>query len=200
MAVYPQVLEDLIGEFCRLPGIGRRTAERMAFYILESSGDYAKNLARLIVEVKKMIKPCRLCNNFSLEDVCSVCRDPSRNRKIVCVVEHPQDVFSIEKSGVFKGVYYVLLGGIEPLEGRGPEQVNLRNLENRLEKNEIEEIIIATGSDSQGRATAVFLRDKLAKYRVRIYRIGLGLPLGRQIEHTDSATLKEAFLERKSFF
>ena len=182
-----------------MPGIGRRSAERMAFYVLESSSDYSRRLSSLILEAKKVIKPCRICNNFSLEDICLVCKDPSRNKKIVCIVEHPQDVISIEKAGIFKGVYYVLLGGISPLEGKGPEQIDLRRLENRLAKGEIEEVIIATGSDSQGQATAVFLKSRLAGYKVRVYRIGLGLPLGRQIEHTDSATLKEAFLERKSF-
>ena len=179
-----------------MPGIGRRSAERMAFYILESGSDYSKSLASLIMEAKKVIKPCRVCNNFSLEDICSVCKNPSRDKKTVCIVEHPQDVISIEKAGIFKGVYYVLLGGISPLEGRGPEHIDLRSLENRLAKGEIEEVIIATGSDSQGQATAVFLKGRLAGYKAKIYRIGLGLPLGRQIEHTDSATLIEAFLER----
>jgi len=197
--MYPSILEKLIEGLSRLPGVGRRSAERMALYILESSNEYANSLSELILNAKKAVRPCKICNNFSLNDICSICKDQSRDKSMVCIVEHPKDIISIERSGIFKGTYYVLLGGISPLDGRGPNDINLKSLENTLSQGIVKEVIIATDSDNEGQITAVFLKEKLAKYKVKLYRIGLGLPLGRQIEHTDSATIKESFLEKKNF-
>ncbi len=197
MGAYPQILEDLIEVLSFLPGIGRRSAERIALYILESPPDKVRKLSNLISEVRERIRPCSICHNFSIEEVCSICKNPSRDKSLVCIVEYPKDVLALEKTGAFKGVYYVLLGSVSPIEGRGPESIDLGKLINRINKGEVKEIIIATDSDSEGEATAVFLRDVLSKFNIKLSRIGIGLPLGSQIEYTDSATLSKALQERK---
>lgn len=198
MGVYPDILEDLIEALSRLPGIGKRSAERIAFYILEAPVDRVKNLSHLISKAKDKIKPCGICNNFSTEEVCSICKNTRRDKSLVCIVEYPKDVLALEKAAVFKGVYYVLLGSIAPLEGRGTESLDLRKLINRINKGQIKEVIIATDSDAEGETTAVFLKDILSKHNIKISRIGIGLPIGAQIEYTDSATLGKALNERKS--
>lgn len=198
MATYPSILEDLIESLSFLPGIGRRSAERIALYILESPLEKTKKLSNLILQVREKIKPCPICHNFSTEGICSICSNPSRDKSLVCIVEYPKDVLALEKTGVYKGVYYVLLGSISPIEGRGPDSIDLGKLINRVNKKEVKEIIIATDSDAEGEATAVFLKEALSKFEVKISRIGLGLPLGSQIEYTDSATLAKALQERKS--
>ncbi|RKY34883.1 MAG: recombination protein RecR [Candidatus Duberdicusella sinuisediminis] len=197
MSSYPQILEDLIASLSYLPGIGRRSAERIALYILEADLDKVKKLSELILGVREKIKPCSVCHNFSTGELCSICKNPSRDKSLVCVVEYPKDVLALEKAGVFKGVYYVLLGSISPIEGRGPESIDLSRLINRINKGEVKEVIIATDSDAEGEATAVFLRDVLSKFNIRLSRIGIGLPLGSQIEYADSATLGKALQERK---
>jgi len=191
-------LERLIEALSFLPGIGRRSAERIALYILEAHPDKVKNLPSLISQVREKIKPCNICNNFSTDDVCSVCRNPQRDKSLVCIVEYPKDVLALEKTAVYKGVYYVLLGSISPLEGRGPGSIDLGRLINRINRGEIKEVIIATDSDADGEATAVFLKDILSKFNIKVSRIGIGLPIGSQIEYTDSATLGKALQERKS--
>lgn len=198
MSVYPEALEQLIEALGYLPGIGRRSAERIALYILEAPQDKVKNLSQFISQAKENIKPCSICNNFSTDELCPICKNAQREKSIVCIVEYPKDVLALEKAAVHKGVYFVLLGSIAPLEGRGPETIDLRKLINRIKKGEIKEVIIATDSDSEGEATAVFLRDILSKYNIKVSRIGIGLPLGSQIEFTDSATLGKALEERKS--
>ena len=198
MGVYPEVLEKLIEALGFLPGIGRRSAERIAFYLLEAPLDKVKNLSHYISQVKENIKPCNICNNFSTEELCPICKNVQRDKSVVCIVEYPKDVLALEKAAVYKGVYFVLLGSIAPLEGRGPESIDLRKLVNRIQNDQIKEVIIATDSDSEGEATAVFLRDILSKFNIKISRIGIGLPLGSQIEFADSATLGKALEERKS--
>jgi len=197
MSAYPEVLEHLIEALSFLPGIGRRSAERIALYILESSPDKVKMLSSLIAEAKEKIKPCRICNNFSTGGLCPVCSSSKRDNSLVCIVEYPKDVLAFEKTGQFHGVYYVLLGAIVPLEGKGTDSLDLGKLINRIKSGEIKEIVIATDSDSEGETTAVFLKEVLSKFEVKISRIGIGLPLGAQIEYTDSATLGKALQERK---
>ncbi len=197
MGVYPEVLEKLIDALSFLPGVGRRSAERIAFYLVESRNGFSEGLSELIRKTRSVIKPCTLCNNFSLEPICALCRDSKRDKSVVCVVEHPRDILAIERTGVFQGLYFVLLGGISPLEGRTPEAMDVRMLENRIAKGEIKELVIATGSDNEGQLTALFLKDKFSQYAMKMSRIALGIPLGRQIEHTDVATLKESFCSRK---
>ena len=197
MNSFPKELEELIKNLSEFPGIGRRSAERIAFHILKMEKNKVEKLSQLITKVHKYIKPCKICNNFSTQEICSICSDPKRNKEIVCIVEEPKDILAIEKTSHYKGVYYALLGSISPLEGIGPENLNIRKLINRLEKGEIKEVIISTDSDTEGELTAQFLIEKISPYKVKIYRIGIGIPLGTQIEYIDSATLKRAFIEKK---
>ncbi len=199
MSAYPEVLEHLIEALSFLPGIGRRSAERIALHILESSPDKVKMLSSLIAEAKEKIKPCRVCSNFSTDGLCPICGSSKRDKSLVCIVEYPKDVLAFEKTGRFHGVYYVLLGAIAPLEGKGTDSLDLGKLINRIKSGEVKEVIIATDSDSEGETTAVFLKEILSKFEVKVSRIGIGLPLGAQIEYTDSATLGKALQERKLF-
>ena len=198
MSSFPKELEDLIERLTRFPGVGKRSAERIAFYILKMEETDARNLARRILQVHEHIKPCALCNNFSTQEVCSICANPKRDRAIVCVVEEPKDLLAIEKTSQYRGTYYVLLGSISPLEGLGPETLSTQKLLNRVEKGEVREVIISTDPDNEGELTAQYLIEKLSKYDLKIYRIGIGVPLGTQIEYIDSATLGRALLERKA--
>ena len=197
MGAYPEILEQLVDALTHLPGIGRRSAERIALHILEASPDRVGELSTLISQVKDKIKPCSVCHNFSSQELCSICSNPRRDKSLVCIVEYPKDVLALEKTG-FKGVYYVLLGSVAPLEGRGPESIDLGKLVNRIKAGEVKEVIIATDSDSEGEATALFLKGIFSKFDIVVSRIGIGLPIGSQIEYTDSATLGKAIQERKS--
>ena len=194
----PKVLHDLIEDLARFPGVGKRSAERMAFYILKMPAANAEKLARGIMGLRKQIKPCVVCNNFSMEEVCSICSDPRRDKETVCVVEEPKDILAIEKTGLYKGMYYVLLGSISPLEGIGPDQVNIRKFINRIERGEIKEVIISTDPDNDGELTAQFLIESMSPYKIKMYRIAIGIPLGTQIEYIDSATLGQALVDRKA--
>ncbi len=197
MSSFPKIFEDLIERLTKLPGVGRRSAERIAFHILKMPEEEAKELAKRIYEVHKIIKPCKLCNNFSTQEVCSICSNPKRVKDVVCIVEEPKDVLAIEKTSQYNGVYYVLLGAISPLEGIGPDDLSIRKLINRLERGEIKEVIISTDPDNEGELTAQFLIEKISKFKVKIYRIGIGIPLGTQIEYIDSATLGRALLDKR---
>jgi recombination protein RecR len=198
MSSFPKIFFDLVEIISRFPGIGKRSAERIAFFILKMKPDEVKQLTTKIEEVYQYIKPCRICNNFSTQEVCSICSNSSRDKSIVCIVEEPKDILAIEKTSQYRGVYYVLLGSISPLEGITEEELNLRKLLNRLERKEIKEIIIATDPDNEGELTAQFLIEKISPYKVKIYRIAIGIPLGTQIEYIDSATLGKAILEKKA--
>ncbi len=199
MGAYPEILEQLINELSFLPGIGRRSAERIALYLLETPAERVKVLSEILSSIRDKIKPCKICNNFSTEDLCPVCANSKRDKSIVCIVEYPKDVIALEKSGIYRGVYYVLLGSIAPLEGRQIDSINIQPLINRIEKGEIQEVIIATDSDSEGEATAVFLKESFSRFNVKVSRIGIGLPIGSQIEFTDSATLGKALEDRRPF-
>ncbi|MBU2504266.1 MAG: recombination mediator RecR [Candidatus Omnitrophica bacterium] len=195
---FPKIFNDLVRSLSRFPGVGRRSAERMAFYILKMKPEETKELSRNIEEVCHCIKPCKLCNNFSTGDVCSVCVDPKRDKGVICIVEEPKDVLAIEKTSQYRGLYYVLLGSISPLEGVNEEDLNIRKLINRLGSGEIKEVIISTDPDNDGELTAQFLIQKLSLCKAKIYRIAMGVPLGTQIEYIDSATLGRALLEKRA--
>ncbi len=198
MSSFPKELNDLIERLSRFPGVGKRSAERIAFYILKMDEEDARNLARRILESHKRIRPCSVCNNFSTEDTCAICANPRRNREIVCVVEEPKDVLAIEKTSLYNGIYYVLLGSISPLEGLGPDTLSIAKLVNRAAKGEVQEVIIATDPDNEGELTAQYLIEQLSRFKIKIYRIGIGVPLGTQIEYIDSATLGRALSERRA--
>ncbi len=195
---FSRIFNELVKSFSRFPGVGRRSAERIVFHILKMNPREVKDLTEKMEEIHNHIKPCKMCNNFSTKDICSICADYKREKDVICVVEEPKDIMAIEKTSHYKGLYYVLLGSISPLEGIGIEDLNLQKLINRIEKEEIKEVIISTDPDNEGELTAQFLIQKLSPYKLKIYRISIGVPLGTQIEYIDSATLGKALLERKA--
>lgn len=195
---FPKIFNDLVKSFSQFPGVGRRSAERIVFYLLKMKPEEVKDLGAKMEEIHKHIKPCHLCNNFSTKDVCSICADHRRDKEAICIVEEPKDIMAIEKTARYNGLYYVLLGSISPVEGINPEDLNLQKLKNRIEKGEIKEVIIATDPDNEGELTAQYLIQELSAYKVKMYRIAIGIPLGTQIEYIDSATLGKALTERKA--
>lgn len=195
---FPKIFNELVNALASLPGVGKRSAERMAFYILKMPPQQAKDLATKIEGTHRYIKPCKLCNSFSTKELCAICSDPGRERDVVCIVEEPKDVLAIEKTSQYKGLYYVLLGALSPLEGVNEEDLNIRKLIQRIEKGEIKEVIISTDPDNDGELTAQFLIEQISPYKVKIYRLSIGIPLGTQIEYIDSATLGKALLDKKA--
>lgn len=191
------VISRLVGELSRLPGIGRKTAERLAYYILKENEQFAQNLARAILEVKQRVKFCSVCGNMTEIDPCGICTDPRRNRKTVCVVEEPKDIWAIEKSGAYIGVYHVLMGALSPLDGIGPEKLRIHELLQRVQKGEVEEVIIATDPNIEGDATAIYLSKLLKPLNVAVTRIASGLPVGGDLEYADAVTLSKALSGRR---
>jgi len=198
MSSFSKIFNELVKGLSCFPGVGRRSAERMVFHILKMQPDQIKELAGKMEEIHNYIKPCKMCNNFSTKDICSICSSAKREKDVICVVEEPKDIMAIEKTSRYNGLYHCLLGSISPMEGIGGEDLNLKKLINRVEQGEIKEIIISTDPDNDGELTAQFVVQKLSGYKVKIYRIAIGIPLGAQIEYIDSATLGKAFMERKA--
>jgi len=198
MSSYIESIEKLIDKLIKFPGIGRRSAERIVSYLLGATPEEAKELAEAILKVKENVRFCRTCNNLSEQEFCSICRNPKRNRNILCVVERPNDVASIEKTATFDGLYHVLMGAIAPLEGRGPDDLKIDSLLNRIKQENIQEVILATDSDIEGEATALYLTKLIKPTGVRLSRIGLGLPVGYNLEYADSATLSKALESRRA--
>ena len=173
-------ITKLIGLLSRLPGIGRKTAERLAYHVLKENDAFGQSLARAILEMKERVRFCSICGNLTEEDPCSVCRNADRNRRLICVVEEAKDIWSIEKIGTYKGVYHVLMGALSPLDGIGPE-----------------EVIIATDPNVEGDATALYLSRLLKPLGVQVTRIASGLPVGGDLEYADSLTLSRALMGRR---
>ena len=197
MASYTESIEKLIDALVKLPGIGRRSAERVVSYILGASREEIKNLAEAMNRVKENVRFCTVCHNLSEEDLCSICKDARRHADIVCVVEKPGDVTAIEKSGSYQGVYHVLLGAISPLEGRGPSDLKIESLLARIRANNIKEVIIATDADTEGETTAMYLTKVIKPLGVNLSRIGLGLPMGSNLEYADASTLSKSLESRR---
>ena len=196
---YPESLDRLSRELSRLPGIGKKTAFRLAFGILRYTPEEAANLAEAIRQVKERIHQCNICHGFTDLGTCSVCSNQMRNQRLICVVEQPNNVFQIERSRVYQGVYHVLLGALSPLEGIGPDQLQIRSLRKRLEKDGADELILATNPTVQGEATAGFLQSELAHLVPQITRLARGLPAGGDLEYVDEITLQEAFSGRRGW-
>ncbi len=196
---YPESLDRLSRELSRLPGIGKKTALRLAFGILRYTPEEAGNLAEAIRQVKERIHQCNICHGFTDLGTCSVCSNQMRNQRLICVVEQPNNVFQIERSRVYQGVYHVLLGALSPLEGIGPDQLQIRSLRKRLEKDGADELILATNPTVQGEATAGFLQSELADLVPQITRLARGLPAGGDLEYVDEITLQEAFSGRRGW-
>ena len=190
-------ISQLIAEFSKLPGIGRKTAERLAYYIFKEKKEDARRLAEAIMAVKEKIGFCKICYNYAEGDICDICSDPSRDRKTICVVEEPRDVWALENAGSYKGLYHVLLGVISPLDGVGPDDLKIRELLKRLEGEEVEEVIIATSPTVEGDATAIYLSKLIKPLGIKVTRIASGLPAGGEIEYADSVTLAKALQGRR---
>ena len=190
-------IEKLIEQLMKLPGIGRRSAQRIVFHILDAAKEEVVLLAEAISNVKATVRFCSICNNFSETEICGICSDGKRDKKIVCVVESPKDVENIERSGTFHGTYHVLLGAISPLEGRGPHDLKVDGLINRVKGGSILEVVIATDSDTEGEATAIYLTKLIRPLGVKVMRIGIGLPVGSNLEYADPATLARAIEGRR---
>jgi recombination protein RecR len=197
MTIYAKPIDHLIEALTRLPGIGRKTASRLAFHILRSSPSEAQQLARAILDVKERIRLCSVCFNLTDEDPCRVCQDERRNRELLCVVEGPNDLIAIENTGDFNGRYHVLHGTISPLEGIGPDHLKIRELLERLEKEEVSEVILATNPTVEGGATALYLSNVIKPFSIRVTRIAFGIPMGSEIEYSDGMTLSKALEGRR---
>ena len=197
MPGYTKSIENLIAEFSKLPGIGPRSAERIVHHLLRSSPANARSLAAAILEVKEKIRHCRVCNNLSERELCSICDDERRDRNLLCIVEESKDVTLLEKVASFKGVYHVLLGALSPLDNIGPEDLKIGQLIGRIKQNSFREVIIATNFDNEGELTALFLAKLLKPLKVKTTRIAYGIPLGSNLEYTDEVTLARALEGRR---
>lgn len=189
---YARSMQSLIKEFSKMPGIGTQTAERLTFYVLKLPQQDAERLSQSILKVKSTIRFCKICNNLSEDEVCLICHDESRDRSVICVVEEPNDVSAIEKTGKFNGVYHVLLGRLSPLDGIGPEALKIKELVERVRKGKIKEVIIATNSDTEGETTALYIAKLFKPYRLKITRLAYGIPVGSDLKYADQATLMKA--------
>jgi recombination protein RecR len=192
-------MSRLIDEFENLPGIGRKSAERLAHFILMCPPERALGLAEAIRTVKTTVRPCSICYNLTEGEICHICADPRRDAHVVCVVEQPRDLISLESSGAFQGVYHVLQGRISPLEGMGPEQLTIDALQRRIRKNGVREVVMATNPTVEGDGTALFISNLLADDAVKITRLARGIPSGSVLEFANSEMLADALRGRQSF-
>ncbi len=197
MKYYAKPLSRLIAELSRLPGIGGKTAQRLAFHILSMDEKEAKNLAEAIVDAKTNMKYCSVCGNLTDTDPCAICSDPARNRNVICVVETPKDVVAMERIKEFTGLYHVLHGAISPMEGIGPEDINLKQLIVRLQQEDVDEIILATNPNIEGEATAMYIARLIKPSGIRVSRIAHGIPVGGDLEYADEVTLLKAVEGRR---
>ena len=193
----PASLQNLVDQFKRLPGVGAKSAQRLAFHVLKTPREDAERLCDAIRDVKDRVTYCTVCNNFTDVDPCVYCADPARDHRLVCVVEEPQNVNVIEKTGGFRGVYHVLLGALSPLQGVGPDDLKIKGLLTRIESDQVEEIILATNPTVEGEATAIYLARLLKPLGVRVTRIATGIPVGSDLEYADELTMGKAMEGRR---
>lgn len=192
-------LEKLIEEFSKLPGIGKKTAQRMAFHILKSRKEEAEALAQALLDVKEKVNYCSVCFNITEEDPCTICKDPKRERSLICVVEEPNDVLALEKTNHYKGLFHVLGGVLSPLDGIGPDDLKVKELVSRLKGKEVREVILATNPNTEGEATAIYIAKLIKPLTVKVTRIARGLPAGGDLEYADQVTLANAIEGRIEF-
>jgi len=196
MSYYPASIQNLIKHIAKLPGIGEKTAERLAMHILRGSRQEAEQLAQSILNVKDKVKFCVRCFALSDGELCRLCSDPARDPALLCVVEQPADMVAVEKSGAFGGMYHILSGALSPMNGIGPENIRIRELTARVEKDQVKEVVLATSTNVEGEATASYIARILAKYPVKITRIASGVPMGGDLKYVDQVTLKRALETR----
>ncbi|MEY4554223.1 MAG: hypothetical protein RL197_650 [Actinomycetota bacterium] len=195
--MYEGVVQELIDELGRLPGVGPKSAQRIAFHLLQTEDDLAERLAKVLIEVKERVRFCEICGNVSEQEKCNICRDERRSRTSICVVEESKDVQAIERTREFRGLYHVLGGAISPIEGIGPDQLRIKELMTRLSDPNIQEVIIATDPNLEGEATATYLSRMLASLGITVTRLASGLPVGGDLEYADEVTLGRAFSGRR---
>lgn len=195
---YTPPIQTLIDEMGKLPGIGPRSAQRIAMHIVKSSADDAARLSRAIVDARSKVRYCQRCFNLAESDLCAICSDGRRTGELICVVEDPRDIVAIEKTGEFRGRYHVLLGALDPLQGVGPEQLKIRELLLRLDPENVEEVIVCTNPNTEGEVTAMYIARLLKPLEVKVTRIASGLPVGGDLEYADEITLGRAFEGRRS--
>jgi len=196
--MYEGVVQELIDELSRLPGVGPKSAQRIAFHLLQTEDDQAKKLAEVLLEVKERVRFCDTCGNVAEDAECNICKDPRRHRTAICVVEESKDVQAIERTREFRGLYHVLGGAISPIEGIGPDNLRIKELMMRLSNPEIQEVIIATDPNLEGEATATYLSRMLVPLGITISRLASGLPVGGDLEYADEVTLGRAFEGRRT--
>ncbi len=195
MEVYIEPIGRLINEFSKLPGVGKKSAQRYAYKVINMTESEAQEFAAAILNVKKKVKYCKVCGNFTEEDECDICKQ--RDGRVICVVKEPKDVIALEKLHEYKGVYHVLHGVINPMEGVGPNDIRIRELLARIGAGGVDEVILATNPDVEGDATAMYIAKLVKPLGVKVTRLSRGIPIGSEIEYTDDVTLSRAFVERK---
>ncbi len=196
MSHYPSSILKLIENFSKLPGIGEKTAERLAMHVLRAPRSEAEQLSRSIKGIKEKIRLCSMCFAFSDADICNICSDQKRTPSILCVVEQPPDMVAIEKSGSFAGLYHILQGVLSPMNGVGPDSVRIKELISRIAQGKIKEVILATSTNVEGEATAAYIAERLENYQVKVTRIASGVPMGGDLKYVDQVTLKRAMETR----
>jgi recombination protein RecR len=196
MSHYPASVLKLIKNLSRLPGIGEKTAERLAMYILRAPRREAEQLSHSIIEIKEKVRLCSTCFALSDTGVCNICSDPTRTVSILCVVEQPADMVAIEKSGSFNGLYHILEGALSPMDGIGPDNIRIKELVSRISQGKIKEVVLATNTNIEGETTAAYIAEQLENYAVKITRIASGVPIGGDLKYVDQVTLKKAMETR----
>ncbi len=194
-----ETIQKLIEEFSKLPGIGRKTAQRMAFYILKGKKEEAEALAQAVLDVKEKVHYCSVCFNITEEDPCSICKDEKRDRSLICVVEEANDVVALEKTNQYRGLFHVLGGVLSPLDGIGPDDLKIKELLSRLKGKQVKEVILATNPNTEGEATAIYIAKLVKPLSVKVTRIARGLPAGGDLEYADQVTLANALEGRIEF-
>jgi len=197
MQYFPAPVEDLIDCFARLPGIGRKTAQRLAFHLLSAPGEEAEQFAEAITAARNKVSFCKCCQNLTVGETCPICSSPSRDTGTICVVSDPKDVAAIERTAEYKGLYHVLHGVISPMNHIGPDAIRIKELLTRVAENEVREIILATDPDTEGEATALYISRLLRGFDVRVTRLAYGIPIGGHLEFTDELTLGRAIEGRR---
>ncbi len=192
MSHYPSSIQKLIENFSKLPGIGEKTAERLAMHVLRAPRNEAEQLSRSIQGIKEKVRLCSMCFAFSDADICNICSDQRRTSSILCVVEQPPDMVAIEKSGSFAGLYHILQGVLSPMNGIGPDSIRIKELISRIAQGKIKEVILATSTNVEGEATAAYIAERLENYPVKVTRIASGVPMGGDLKYVDQVTLKRA--------
>ncbi|MBO4941579.1 MAG: recombination protein RecR [Clostridia bacterium] len=192
MDYYVSPLQNLIEEFQKLPGIGSKTAQRLAYHVLNLPKESAQKFANAIVDAKEKISYCKICQNFSDKDICSVCKNPARDKGVICVVENPRDVIQMEKTNEFKGTYHVLHGAISPMDNIGPEDIRIKELMTRIAEEKVSEVIMATNPNLEGETTAMYISKLIKPFGVKVTRIAHGVPVGGELEFADEMTLAKA--------